>query len=92
MGYRPSARLPGKGKESPLQDREVRICVVGDELATGVGDARALGWTGRVVARTHFSRPAMLFTLAVPGETSTQLGARWEAEIARNLELDAPYR
>jgi acyl-CoA thioesterase-1 len=89
MRNRPSARLPGTGKESPLQDREVRICVVGDELATGVGDARALGWTGRVVARTHFSRPAMLFTLAVPGETSTQLGARWETETAARFGPDS---
>lgn len=63
-----------------MQEREVRICVVGDELAVGVGDARALGWTGRVVARTHFDRPAMVFPLAIPGETTTQLSARWEAE------------
>lgn len=65
-----------------MQERQVRICVVGDELATGVGDARALGWTGRVVARTSFGKPAMVFTLATPGETSTQLGSRWEAETA----------
>jgi lysophospholipase L1-like esterase len=63
-----------------VQERQVRICVVGDELATGVGDARALGWTGRVMARTNFGRPAIVFTLAIPGETSTQLSARWEAE------------
>lgn len=60
----------------------MRICVVGDELATGVGDARALGWVGRVVARTNFGRPAMVFTLAIPGETSTQLSTRWEGETS----------
>ncbi|WP_240644118.1 GDSL-type esterase/lipase family protein [Antribacter gilvus] len=65
-----------------MQEREVRICVVGDELAVGVGDARALGWTGRVVARTHFDRPSMVFSLAIPGETTTQLSARWEGETA----------
>lgn len=65
-----------------MQEREARICVVGDELATGVGDARALGWVGRVIARTSFPRSAMVFTLAVPGETSTQLSTRWEGETA----------
>lgn len=63
-----------------MTQTEVRICVVGDELSVGVGDARALGWTGRVMARTRFGRPAMAFTLAVPGETSSALGARWQAE------------
>jgi acyl-CoA thioesterase-1 len=63
-----------------VTDRQVRICVVGDELSAGVGDARALGWTGRVLARTRFDRPAMAFVLAVPGEGTSALGARWAAE------------
>jgi acyl-CoA thioesterase-1 len=63
-----------------VTDRQVRICVVGDELSAGVGDARALGWTGRVLARTRFDRPAMTFVLAVPGEGTSALGARWAAE------------
>lgn len=62
--------------------REVRICVVGDELSVGVGDPRALGWVGRVMARSRFDRPAMHFTLAVPGETTSELGARWDVETA----------
>ncbi|PZR52096.1 lysophospholipase [Xylanimonas oleitrophica] len=60
----------------------MRICVVGDELSVGVGDARALGWVGRVMARSRFDRPAMHFVLAVPGENTNGLGARWEAETA----------
>ena len=68
--------------------RDVRICVVGDELSVGVGDARALGWVGRVMARSHFDRPAMHFTLAVPGETTSGLGARWEAETATRFGPD----
>jgi len=67
----------------------VRICVVGDELSVGVGDARALGWTGRVLARTRFERPAMTFTLAVPGETTSALGARWEGETEQRFGPEA---
>ncbi len=67
---------------------EVRICVVGDELAAGVGDARALGWVGRVVARTRFPVLAGVFTLANPRETTTALGARWEAEAGRRFATD----
>ncbi len=67
----------------------MRICVVGDELSVGVGDARALGWTGRVMARTRFERPAMAFTLAVPGETSSGLSARWKAETASRFGPEA---
>ena len=54
------------------------LCVIGDELAAGIGDARGMGWVGRVVARTAEPPPA--YTLAVPQETTTELGARWAGE------------
>lgn len=71
-----------------MGDRELRICVVGDELTAGVGDAKGLGWTGRVVARTSFPGRTMVFTLGMPGESTTGLGARWEAETARRFGQD----
>lgn len=62
---------------------ELNLCFIGDELIAGYGDARALGWTGRVMARTHRD-PAVLWTeLAVPGENTRQLAARWQEEVAR---------
>lgn len=64
---------------------QVRICVVGDEIAGGMGDARALGWVGRVVARTPVEVPLFVSTLAVPGESTTDLQARWEAECDRRF-------
>src|SRR5690606_21145748 len=79
---------PASGRMAPVEDavsREVRICVVGDELSAGVGDAKALGWAGRVVARTRFPQPAYVFPLAIPGETTTALSQRWEAETARRF-------
>ncbi|MGC0274164.1 GDSL-type esterase/lipase family protein [Pseudactinotalea sp. Z1739] len=62
-----------------------RICIVGDELVAGVGDARGMGWVGRVAARTRAEEPPAFFTLAVPGETSTALAGRWESECNRRF-------
>ncbi|ACZ31505.1 acyl-CoA thioesterase I precursor [Xylanimonas cellulosilytica DSM 15894] len=75
-----------------MTERETRICVVGDELSVGVGDPRALGWVGRVMARSRFERPAMHFTLAVPGETTSGLGARWEAETVPRFGRETENR
>lgn len=62
---------------------EVRLCVVGDEFVAGAGDPRALGWVGRVVARTpREDRRMTAYTLAVPGETTTALAARWQSEAS----------
>lgn len=60
---------------------QTRIHFLGDELVAGYGDARALGWTGRVMARTR-GLDVMSLTLAVPGETTAQLASRWRAEVA----------
>lgn len=54
------------------------LCVVGDDLAAGIGDARGMGWVGRVIART--TQPPRTYTLAVPQETTSQLGNRWAQE------------
>lgn len=71
-----------------MTDRALRICVVGDELVAGYGDPRALGWVGRVAARTPCEPPALVLPLAVPGETTSGLGARWEAEVLPRLGQD----
>jgi acyl-CoA thioesterase-1 len=60
--------------------------VLGDELVAGRGDARALGWVGRVEARTPQDAFRLTpFPLAVPGETTVGLAARWDAETAPRL-------
>jgi len=66
-----------------VADREIRICVVGDELAVGVGDPRGLGWVGRIAARTpQLDLTLSMYPLAVPRETTTGLASRWQAEAA----------
>lgn len=70
----------------------MRVFFVGDELVAGLGDARALGWTGRVLARTPTEPPLLGLTLAVPGENSQGLAERWESEVTRRMSSDAPAR
>lgn len=71
---------------------ELRLAVVGDELVAGAGDPKGLGWVGRVAARTPATDPLTVLTLAVPGETSTELGARWDGEVSRRLAPEADNR
>lgn len=64
-----------------------RIIVVGDELIAGVGDPRALGWVGRVAARTIGEIEDLeVVTLALPGESTAGLSERWEAEVSRRID------
>jgi len=70
-------------------DGAQRIVVIGDELAAGAGDPKALGWVGRVAARTTAHPPPVVLTIAVPGETTTALSARWEDETNRRLDPEA---
>ncbi|MBO3084790.1 GDSL-type esterase/lipase family protein [Cellulomonas fengjieae] len=70
----------------------LRLAVVGDELVAGAGDPKALGWVGRVAARTPTPDPLTVLTLAVPGETTTALGARWDDEVSRRLSPEADNR
>lgn len=68
----------------------MRLCVIGDELVAGTGDPRGLGWVGRVLARSHFDEPPTVMALASPGETTKDLSARWEGEVAPRLAAGGP--
>lgn len=66
--------------------REIRVCVVGDDLVAGVGDARSLGWVGRVGARTTRGEVQLtIYPLGVPGETTAELVSRWGEETRRRF-------
>lgn len=65
---------------------------IGDELVAGRGDARAMGWTGRVFARTDSPIPLTAMVLPVPGEDSHGLAERWEPEVLARTSPNADNR
>ncbi len=75
-----------------MPDTPLRVVVIGDELVAGAGDPRGLGWVGRVAGRTRAAPAAMFLPLAVPGETTTALRARWQEEVARRTHRAADNR
>jgi len=76
--------LPTKGRQ--LELRTIRITAIGDELLAGHGDPRALGWFGRVMARTQDpSLRLQSFVLASPAEGSEALAERWLGEASRRF-------
>jgi lysophospholipase L1-like esterase len=65
------------------------VFFVGDELVAGHGDPKALGWTGRVAARTLPLGSDLVFhALGVPGETTGEMTSRWDTEALRRLGPD----
>ncbi|MEJ2577915.1 MAG: GDSL-type esterase/lipase family protein [Kineosporiaceae bacterium] len=92
-------RVTGADKPHPVRDDAnrtytggVRICVVGDDLVAGLGDPKALGWVGRVAARTsQADGPVSVFPLGVPTESTADLVLRWREETARRF-ADAPLQ
>lgn len=58
--------------------RDVRVCVFGDSLVAGVGDPKALGWVGRVAARTPSSTGVALtvYPLGVRGQLTEEVVVR----------------
>ena len=64
--------------------RDVRICVVGDSFVNGYGDPKALGWVGRVTARTPTDELDLtVYNLGVRGDSSADVLARWRDETTR---------
>jgi len=70
----------------------IRVFFVGDELVAGYGDARALGWVGRTMARSPHDPPITALPLAWPGQSTENLVHRWEKEVLPRLDKDADNR
>lgn len=72
---------------------ETRVVILGDELTTAIGDTKALGWVGRVIARTPSEEPIIdVYTAPIPGETSATLLERWSGEVQRRFTPDTDNR
>jgi lysophospholipase L1-like esterase len=72
---------------------ETRIVILGDETTTAIGDVKALGWVGRVIARTPVEDPIIdIFNVPSPGETSAGLLERWSLEVQRRFRPETQNR
>ena len=69
----------------------MRICFVGDSFVNGTGDPDCLGWAGRVCAAARRAgRDVTYYNLGVRRDTSADVAARWEREVAPRLPPDHP--
>ncbi|GAA1347492.1 GDSL-type esterase/lipase family protein [Falsarthrobacter nasiphocae] len=76
-----------------MEERTIRIVAVGDERLAGVGDPRALGWYGRVLARTSDEEVRVeSFSLPAPGESVEALSLRWFEEAMRRFGQNTDNR
>lgn len=76
-----------------MEQRRIRVVAVGDENLAGIGDPRALGWFGRVLARTSADDVQVeAYALPAPDETIEALSLRWFDEAMRRFGRDTDNR
>lgn len=68
-----------------MSTQNFQIFFVGDELIAGAGDARGMGWVGRVLGRTPIQPSIMPYVLAFAGENTGQLTERWKIDVTPRL-------
>ena len=69
--------------------RQLRVVILGDELLSGAGDPKGLGWLGRVQARLPQNEDVALFPLAMVNESSSALLERWKLEAMPRFSPDS---
>jgi lysophospholipase L1-like esterase len=60
----------------------IRVVILGDELLTGAGDPKGIGWLGRVQARLPGNKDVAIFALPMIEETTSAMLSRWKTEAA----------
>ncbi|MGE9782784.1 GDSL-type esterase/lipase family protein [Janibacter sp. G368] len=67
--------------------REISLVFIGDSFVAGEGDDKALGWVGRVMARTQVKDAVVAhYNLGVRGETAGGVAERWLRESPARFE------
>ena len=69
--------------------RSIRVVILGDELLTGAGDPKGLGWLGRVQARLPKGEDVAFFPLAMVEENTGELLERWKSEALKRFSPDS---
>lgn len=73
--------------------RDVRICFTGGSLVAGYGDQRALGWVGRVLARTDRDGMSLTaYNLGVRGARVVDVDERLVGECGPRLDVECDER
>lgn len=72
--------------------QDIRICFVGDSLVNGTGDKTALGWAGRLCAKTNDYCNVTYYNLGVRRDTSRDILLRWQGECAARLPASCDGR
>lgn len=71
----------------------MKVLFFGDSLVAGKGDPEGLGWVERVAAATRRSGTEITVrNFGVPGETSSEICARWRRQAAPELDGGEPCR
>jgi hypothetical protein len=74
-------------------EKDLRIVILGDALASSAGDPKGLGWVGRVTAKTPLDqRNIQIYSLPAPNETTSMLAERWASEIKRRFSSETENR
>ncbi len=89
-----SADARSDGPSEEAEPRDVRVCVFGDSFVAGFGDPKALGWVGRVAARTPVSTGVALtaYQLGVRGEGAEEVAVRMPMECASRFARGDEHR
>ena len=69
--------------------RSIRVVILGDELLTGAGDPKGLGWLGRVQARLPRGENVAFFPLAMVDENTGELLERWKSEALKRFSPES---
>jgi acyl-CoA thioesterase I len=68
-------------------NQDIRICFVGDSFVNGTCDLTYLGWTGRLCLNlAEQGLGVTYYNLGIRGDTSADIGHRWELETAHRLK------
>jgi len=72
--------------QSPARGKDHRICFVGDSFVQGTGDARCLGWPGRLTQQAIANGTNLThYNLGIRRDTSRDIAARWQQECTARL-------
>ena len=85
-GFGTSLNVEHLDHASVSSAHSLRVCVVGDSIATGTGDRHALSWHGRLATGALSAGADLtIYDLGVRGDTSLEVADRWRSETSARL-------